>query len=102
MDDLAERTRRTRALVRRCGKRAEIIIGIAPETIAWACWVGEALSLPVAYVRSEAKKYGAGRVVEGGQTKGLRAVLITDGHDAGAYVPHLEAKSVKVIDIGHR
>lgn len=99
MDDLVQRKSITQALVRRCGKRAQIIIGIAPDTIVWACWVGEALELPVAYVRSEAKKYGAGRIVEGGSTKGLRAVLITDGHDVDAYTPHLEAKSIKVIDL---
>jgi orotate phosphoribosyltransferase len=98
MDDLEARKRITQAIARQC-RKAEIIVGIAPNTIAWACWVAEALSLPAAYVRSEAKAYGKQRAVEGGETNGKRVALIIDQHDPALFIPHLDAKSVKIVRV---
>lgn len=100
MDDVTERKRRTAALVKRCGRRAEIIVGVAGPSMVWAMWVAEALSLPAAYLR-EPKDHGRGRHVEGATTKDRRCVLIIGEEDTSELIPQLEARSVKVIGIGH-
>ncbi|MCX7764039.1 MAG: phosphoribosyltransferase family protein [Bacteroidia bacterium] len=41
------------------------VVGVATGGIAWAAWLGEALELPVGYVRAQPKSHGLGRQVEG-------------------------------------
>lgn len=57
---------------------AEVVAGTATAGIPWAAWVAEALTLPMAYVRSGAKAHGRGQQVEGGVTAGQKAVLVED------------------------
>ncbi|XSG76533.1 orotate phosphoribosyltransferase [Herpetosiphon llansteffanensis] len=57
---------------------SEVIAGTATAGVPWAAWVAHELSLPMAYVRSGAKKYGRGQQVEGGVQANQRAVVIED------------------------
>src|SRR5689334_21570415 len=100
MDDLMTRRRVTRLIARRCRRaNVEIIVGIAGPSMVWSCWVAQTLSLPAAYLR-EPKDYGRQRNIEGASTKDRRVALITDGHNAALYITHLQAASVKLIDLG--
>lgn len=56
----------------------EIVAGTATAGIPWAAWVAERLSLPMVYVRGEAKDHGQRRRVEGARLRGERTVLIED------------------------
>lgn len=55
-----------------------LIAGTATAGIPWAAFVAEALDLPMAYVRAEAKKHGMGRQVEGPGVQGQRVLLLED------------------------
>ncbi len=98
MDDVVERRRITKAIAQRCGKRVEVIVGIAGTSMVWACWVADFLALPAAYLRAP-KEYGQKRIIEGAMTKGRRVVVITQGQDVDELVSQLAAKSVKVLDV---
>lgn len=54
------------------------IVGIATAGIPQGAWVAEKMDLPFAYVRSEAKKHGMGRQLEGDIPAGSKIVLIED------------------------
>lgn len=56
----------------------EAIIGVATAGIAPGALVADALQLPFGYVRSEAKKHGMGKQVEGDIKTGQRVVVIED------------------------
>lgn len=65
---------------------AEVIAGTATAGVPWAAWIAHELNLPMAYVRSGAKKYGRGQQVEGGVQAGQRVVLIEDLVSTGGSV----------------
>lgn len=56
----------------------DYIIGVANAGIPWAKTLAERLSLPLAYVRSEPKTMGKGRLVECSPKGGQHAIIIED------------------------
>lgn len=59
-------------------KNIDAIIGVATAGIAPGALVADALNLPFGYVRSEAKKHGMGKQIEGDIIKGANVVVIED------------------------
>ena len=57
---------------------AQAIIGVATAGIAPGALVADELNLPFGYVRSEAKKHGMGKLVEGDITPGQKVVVVED------------------------
>lgn len=53
------------------------VVGVATGGIPWAAWIGEALGLPVGYVRPEPKSHGLTRQVEG-LPVGIGPVLLVE------------------------
>lgn len=58
--------------------QAEVIAGTATAGIPHAAWVADRLNLPMVYIRSEAKKYGTGKQIEGTFESGAKVVVIED------------------------
>lgn len=56
----------------------DTVVGMATAGVPWAAWLADALSVPLMYVRSEAKKWGQERSVEGAPPVGTRALLVED------------------------
>lgn len=65
---------------------ADLIVGLATAGIPWAHAVASELELPLAYVRSQTKGYGMGRLVEGDPAGQSNAVIIDDVLFTGASV----------------
>lgn len=65
-------------LVREQFGQAEAIIGVATAGIAPGALVADELTLPFGYVRSEAKKHGMGKQVEGDINPGQKVVVVED------------------------
>lgn len=65
-------------LVREQFGQAEAIIGVATAGIAPGALVADELTLPFGYVRSEAKKHGMGKQVEGDIKPGQKVVVVED------------------------
>ena len=59
-------------------EHAEVIAGVATAGIPHGALVADILNLPFVYVRSEAKKHGAGNLIEGEITAGQSVVVIED------------------------
>lgn len=57
---------------------AEAIVGVATAGIAPGALIADELGLPFGYVRSEAKKHGMGKQVEGNIPSGTKIVVIED------------------------
>lgn len=66
------------ALIRKEFPTAEAIIGVATAVIAPGALVADELELPFGYVRSEAKKHGMGKQVEGDIQPGKKVVVVED------------------------
>ncbi len=58
--------------------KPDVIAGVATGGIAHGVLVAQDLGLPFVYVRSEAKKHGAGNLIEGEITAGQSVVVIED------------------------
>ncbi len=56
----------------------EVIAGTATAGIPHAAWVADRLNLPMVYIRSEAKKHGTGKQIEGTFESGAKLVVIED------------------------
>lgn len=56
----------------------EVIAGTATAGIPHAAWVADRLNLPMIYIRSEAKKHGTGKQIEGTFKPGAKIVVIED------------------------
>lgn len=56
----------------------DAIVGTATAGIPQACWVADAMDLPMAYVRSSAKTHGLGNAIEGALQAGMHVVVIED------------------------
>lgn len=80
---------------------AEVLAGPATGGIPWAAWAGEALALPMAYVRGSAKGHGRGRQVEGAAVEGRRVMLLEDtistGESALAAAEALRAERAELL-----
>jgi orotate phosphoribosyltransferase len=57
---------------------AEAIVGVATAGIAPGALVADELNLPFGYIRSEAKKHGMGKQVEGDIRPGQKIVVVED------------------------
>ncbi|ABU58075.1 orotate phosphoribosyltransferase [Roseiflexus castenholzii] len=82
LGDVAARRIVTRGFAAQCAD-AQVVAGPATGGIAWAAWVAEALSIPMAYVRSGAKGHGRGRQVEGATVRDRRVALLEDTVSTG-------------------
>ena len=101
----AERTRIAECLVE-CikeefkNKRLDVVAGVVTAGIPHAAWVAERLSLPMVYVRAEAKEHGRGRQIEGLTEPGWRGIVIEDtmstGRSALAAVKALREEGLRV------
>lgn len=58
--------------------QVEVIAGTATAGIPHAAWVADRLKLPMVYIRSEAKKHGTGKQIEGTFQSGAKLVVIED------------------------
>jgi orotate phosphoribosyltransferase len=56
----------------------EVIAGTATAGIPHAAWTSERLSLPMCYVRSQAKGHGKGKQIEGKVEQGQKVVVVED------------------------
>ena len=65
-------------LVRAEFPEAQAVIGVATAGIAPGALVADELNLPFGYVRSEAKKHGMGKQVEGDIQPGQKVVVVED------------------------
>ncbi|MDD2943026.1 MAG: orotate phosphoribosyltransferase [bacterium] len=80
----------------------EVIAGTATAGIAPATSLADLMELPLAYVRSEAKKHGMGKRIEGPLTTGQKVVLVEDlVSTGGSAISAIEAirEAGGVIDI---
>lgn len=81
----------------------EAIIGVATAGIAPGALVADELNLPFGYVRSEAKKHGMGKQVEGDITPGTKVVVIEDlvstGKSSLQAIDSLRAFGVEVLGL---
>lgn len=59
------------------------VVGVATGGIAWAAWLGDAMQLPVGYVRPQPKSHGLTRQVEGLSTP-MPVLLVEDLVSTGA------------------
>lgn len=66
------------ALILNKFKDAEAVIGVATAGIAPGAIAADELNLPFGYVRSEAKKHGMGKQVEGDIRPGQKVVVVED------------------------
>lgn len=81
---------------------ANLIVGLATAGIGWGHAVATRLDLPFAYVRSSAKGYGLGKLVEGDPLAESKAVIIDDvlytGKSLFAAIDALQnEKSIKTV-----
>lgn len=56
----------------------EVIAGTASSAIAWASWIAHKLEKPMVYIRKKEKDYGQENLIEGGDIKGKKVVVIED------------------------
>lgn len=61
----------------------ELIVGTATAGIPHAAILADRLSLPTAYVRSQAKAHGRGKQIEGHIRPGMKAIVIEDTLSTG-------------------
>lgn len=66
------------ALIQQQFNGAQAIIGVATAGIAPGALAADAIDLPFGYVRSEPKKHGMGKQVEGDIQPGQRVVVVED------------------------
>lgn len=59
-------------------QKAEVIAGTSTAGIAWAAIIADRLKKPMAYVRSESKSHGTGKLIEGADVLGKKTVIIED------------------------
>ena len=80
--------------------KPNLIVGTATAGIPHAAWLSEALDLPMAYVRSNAKTHGKSRIIEGVRPADQRALLVEDlvstGGSSIAAVQALRAAGITV------
>ncbi|MFM0738029.1 orotate phosphoribosyltransferase [Paraburkholderia xenovorans] len=63
---------------RNCLEGVDAIVGAEASGIALAAWIADALSLPMQYVRKQAKGLGPSRQIEGLIERGERVLLVDD------------------------
>lgn len=61
----------------------DVIAGTATAGIPWAAWIAEKATLPMVYVRSEAREHGTKKRIEGMLSAGQKVVLIEDHISTG-------------------
>ena len=85
LGDVAARRVVAQAFAEHTGE-AEVLAGPATGGIPWAAWAAEASSLPMAYVRGEAKSHGRGQQIEGAAVADRRVLLLEDTVSTGGSV----------------
>jgi orotate phosphoribosyltransferase len=86
------------------GQRAfDAIIGAETAGMPFACWLADALDLPLRYVRKRPLGIGHNAQVEGGSVAGLRVLLMddltTDAQSKIAFCRGLRAAGAEVTDV---
>lgn len=102
-----ERTVVVKAFVEKIKEKdVEIIAGTATAGIPWAAFIAQELNLPMAYIRGEKKKHGAGKQIEGAELEGKKVIIIEDLISTGGSsikavdaAREAGAKSVEVVSI---
>lgn len=56
----------------------EAIVGTASSGICWTAWISEKINKPMVYIRKKAKGHGKQKLIEGGNIKGKKVVVIED------------------------
>lgn len=74
------------------GWKPDVIAGCATAGIAHAAWLADALQLPLVYVRSEAKKHGKAKQIEGIVHPGQKILVVEDLISTGS-------SSIKVAEV---
>lgn len=85
LGNVAARRVVARAFAEHCGA-AQVLAGPATGGIPWAAWAADALDLPMAYVRAEAKAHGRGQQIEGAPVDGRQVLLLEDTVSTGGSV----------------
>lgn len=83
-------------------EQIEAIAGGETAGIPYAAWIADALSLPMLYVRKQAKGFGRNAQIEGDLKDGQRVVLVedlaSDGSSKVTFCKALSAAGAKVND----
>ncbi|PPE04131.1 orotate phosphoribosyltransferase [Williamsoniiplasma lucivorax] len=81
----------------------KLIAGVASSGISWAAMIAQKMRLPMVYVRSAAKGYGAGRQIEGIYQPQQKVVVIEDLISTGSSclntVTVLQAAGLEVLGV---
>jgi len=56
----------------------DVIAGTASSAISWAAWAAAKLEKPMVYIRKKSKDYGREKLIEGGDIKGKKVVVVED------------------------
>jgi orotate phosphoribosyltransferase len=90
--------------IAKCYPGVEAIIGVATAGIAPGALVADEMNLPFGYVRSEAKKHGMGKQVEGDILPGSKVVVIEDlvstGKSSLQAIASLREFGIEVLGLG--
>lgn len=80
----------------------DAVAGGETAGIPFAAWLAERLSLPMLYVRKEAKGFGRGKRIEGVLTPGARVLLVEDlATDAGSKAGFVGALREAGAEVNH-
>lgn len=69
-------------------KNINLISGTASAAIPFAAFISQKLNLPMVYVRSDKKKHGKGKLVEGKIEKGQKVLIVEDLVSTGGSLIH--------------
>ena len=83
-------------------ERLDVIAGGETAGIPFAAWVADRLSLPMVYIRKQAKGFGRGAQIEGHWRDGDRMLLVEDlATDGGSKVNFIEAVRAAGATVAH-
>lgn len=101
---VAER-RRVRDALNRCvqafiSKDVNVVVGVPTGGLPWAAWLADDMSLPLVYVRAEAKDRGLRKQIEGVLPKQARGLvfddLVTTGLSSNVAITALRESNAEV------
>ena len=91
------------SIIKESFSNINVICGVASAGVPWASMLAQRLSLPLVYVRKEAKGHGKGKQVEGTLEKGSNVIVIEDlistGGSSAAAIEVLKDAGAEVVGL---